>query len=328
MAVGSILRRSFLLFFLAFTGIGVIAETAHAAAITDYRPIFQPCRVESRSSVAIREFRRDGVELALIVDAATAVTRVVPRKAVAVTKEAAAGAYRDGLKKFSEGPHRLQNDGITHSEGAAEGVILTVDLCPSVRQFEQGLFEAAAQLSPGKPAPVAVAITGVWLERHPRELEWLLAQENAGRLAITWVNHSHNHPYQPGAPLDKTFLLTAGTDFDGEIFKVEKVLLERGLTPSVFFRFPGLVSDAKLVKRLGELGLIALGADAWLAKGEKPVPGSIILVHGNGNEPKGISLFRSLIDERKGRLNLVPLQAAISGGRVREARNSRPAEGS
>ena len=37
--------------------------------------------------------------------------------------------------------------------------------------------------------------------------------------------------------------------------------------------------------------LIPLGANAWIAKSQKPQNGSIILVHGNKNEPQGIKMF-------------------------------------
>ena len=37
--------------------------------------------------------------------------------------------------------------------------------------------------------------------------------------------------------------------------------------------------------------LVTLGADAWLAIGQKPGPGSIVLVHPNGNEPAGLKAF-------------------------------------
>ncbi len=40
--------------------------------------------------------------------------------------------------------------------------------------------------------------------------------------------------------------------------------------------------------------LIALGADAWLALGQRPRPGSVVLVHANGNEPFGLSQFQTL----------------------------------
>jgi hypothetical protein len=130
-----------------------------------------------------------------------------------------------------------------------------------------------------------------------------------GRLAITWVNHSYHHTYDPKEALGHNFLLTPGTDFAGEVLELEQLMLSRGLVPSPFFRFPGLVSDAATVKRLREFSLIPIGSDAWLAKGESPRPGSFILVHGNGNEPKGIKLLLPML--KSGELHLLPLPEAF-----------------
>ena len=88
--------------------------------------------------------------------------------------------------------------------------------------------------------------------------------------------------------LFRKLLLSAGTNPKVEILSTEKYLLEAGQNPGVFFRFPGLVSNKKLIKTLKSYGLIPLGADAWIAKGQAIRPGGIILVHGNGNEPDGI----------------------------------------
>jgi len=79
------------------------------------------------------------------------------------------------------------------------------------------------------------------------------------------------------------------------VLKTEAAMIENGLLPSVFFRFPGLVSDAALVRRVVSYGLIPVGSDAWLAKGQAPSSGSIVLVHGNGNEPIGIEKFLDLV---------------------------------
>ena len=54
----------------------------------------------------------------------------------------------------------------------------------------------------------------------------------------------------------------------------------------MFFRFPGLVSSDPLMQAVSQFHLITLGADAWLALGQKPGHGSIVLVHPNGNEPR------------------------------------------
>ena len=81
-----------------------------------------------------------------------------------------------------------------------------------------------------------------------------------------------------------SFMLTRGLDPDYEILETERLLIANGGTPSVFFRFPGLVSSSALMQAVRRHHLISIGADAWLAKGQKPGPGSIILVHPNGNE--------------------------------------------
>jgi hypothetical protein len=43
------------------------------------------------------------------------------------------------------------------------------------------------------------------------------------------------------------FLLMPGFDMQSEILDQERLLIANGETPSIFFRFPGLVSDAALM---------------------------------------------------------------------------------
>ena len=84
----------------------------------------------------------------------------------------------------------------------------------------------------------------------------------------------------------------------------EKKMLEAGLVPSVFFRFPGLISNPDIFYKITGYGLIPVGSDAWLGKDQWPKKGSIVLVHANGNEPIGISRFKELVEkERKNILN-------------------------
>ncbi len=42
--------------------------------------------------------------------------------------------------------------------------------------------------------------------------------------------------------------------------------------------------------------LSLIGAVLWLALGLRPRPGSIVLVHPNGNEPAGLRLFWRLLE--------------------------------
>ncbi len=108
----------------------------------------------------------------------------------------------------------------------------------------------------------------------------------------------------------RPFSLTKGVDLDAEILETERLMLMYGLTPSVFFRFPGLISDASLMQRLRERHLVALGADSWIALGPRPRAGSIMLVHPNGNEPVGLKIFARLLQEGKVPKPLRPIEDA------------------
>jgi len=189
-----------------------------------------------------------------------------------------------------------------------------VDMCPSSKPIERAFFQYLAELSrpSGRRTPVAISISGKWLMTHGDEFAWMVGLAREGRLAITWVNHSLTHPYYPKEPLNRNFLLAPGIDFDREVLETERLLLENGQVPAPFFRFPGLVADERLIKRLRELALIPVGSDAWLAKGELPHKGSIILVHGNGNEHSGIVMALRLFKERSdGDMKLLPLPDAF-----------------
>jgi len=304
-------KGGILLVLLLLFGFSAICQ---AAQITEYRVIRQPVTdAEHRLLVATRSFRADGVPHLLVVDPLTFQSYDLPASQVHAVRvsPAALGStpFLKAVERTTAPPYRLQNGGATRAGRAVEGVFLTVDLCPSRRPFERELFEAAAALGQGAPVPVAVSISGVWLEKHPAEVAYLKKEAQAGRLAITWVNHSFHHTYEPKVPLAENFLLTPGTDLTHEVLDLEQLLLSEGLVPSPFFRFPGLVSEGAAMKRLHELSLIPIGSDAWLAKGESPKNGSFILVHGNGNEPKGIKLLLPMLKSKE--LHLLPLPAAF-----------------
>lgn len=264
--------------------------------VSRYSPFFVAARDgKGEEFILIRSFYRDGSLRYLAVNPHTLATRLVAADGVSLLgppeHQLQDTPYLRGLARSAAPPFPLQNDGVTRADSTT-GAFLTVDLCPSGRPFEQELFSELARQSEEKgPVPLAVAISGRWLRSHQNEFRWLRQQETEGRLAITWVNHSLTHPYNPSLPLERNFLLSPGTDLEREILETERLLLEEGVVPSVFFRFPGLVSDRHAIEEATRLGLIVLGSDAWLAKGEQPRQGSFILVHGNGNEPGGVKRF-------------------------------------
>jgi len=276
------------------------AATPRSAQIGAYTAIFERCaRDDGDARLATRRWRAGGQSMLLLVDPQSLATQVAPAQCwrCAPTGDAEEAATRfaqavQGQGKTPETPKALENAGLVHGQGA--GVFVTGDLCPSRRPLDRGFLELLAKEGAG--TPVALAVSGLWLARHADDLDWLRRQADSGALTIAWVNHSYRHPYLRRLPDERTFLLTPGVDMDAEIFKTEKLLLENGLTPSVFFRFPGLVSDAALMEKLRARHLVALGADSWLALGPRPREGSIVLVHPNGNEPVGLAIFARLLE--------------------------------
>jgi hypothetical protein len=97
--------------------------------------------------------------------------------------------------------------------------------------------------------------------------------------------------------------------FTDDVLLLERMLLEKGQLPSVFFRFPALNSQKEDVLLLRDLGLIPVASDSWLAKGQKARSHSIILVHGNGNEHVGIDLATRYLAADAG-MKLLPLTDA------------------
>jgi hypothetical protein len=278
----------------------IAACTAHAE-VRDYRPVFQECRKADTMRLAIRRMEIDGAAMLLTVDPATLATGLERDQdwSCADTDDERQKDTRYIRAIRSSGVARpsavIVNGGLIH--GGTAGSFVTGDLCPSHRPLDRAFLEKLK--AAGSPVPVALAISGLWLTRHQADFQWLREQERAGALNITWVDHSYHHPYEPGRPLPENFLLTPGTDMQAEILDTERLLIANGETPSVFFRFPGLISNSATMQAAQADHLIVLGADAWLAKTQRAGPGGIILVHVNGNEPAGLEIFSTLLSAGK-----------------------------
>lgn len=274
------------------------------ARLGGYRPIFQSCRNEAgETRLAIRAMSVGDEALLLTVDPqklTTSLERAQCWRCADTDDESQRDTrYLEALRPpGGEGP--LVNAGLVHGAGA--GAFVTGDLCPSRLPLDRGFFERLAKLGQGAlgPTPVALAVSGLWLVHHRADFDWLKEMARTGALDIAWVNHSYHHTYAPGGPDARNYLLRPGTDMAAEILDTERLLIEQGVTPSVFFRFPGLVADATLLETARRHHLITLGADSWLALGPAPREGSIVLVHPNGNEPAGLRLFSRLLE--RGRL--------------------------
>jgi hypothetical protein len=293
----------------------IVAFAAHAggapqagqAQVREYRPVFEACARPGRTpQLAIRSMKINGIPTWLTVDPTTLSTQLDREQDWSCTdtndEQQKDTRYLRAVRASIAPPASavLPSDVIAYGgllRGPTPGSFITGDLCPSRRPLDRAFIETL--LSVQSPLPVALSISGLWLTHHRAEFEWLRDQERAGALQITWVDHSYHHPYVPGRALADNFLLMPGVDMRAEILDTERLVIADGETPSVFFRFPGLMANHALLQVTGEYHLIVLGAGAWLARSPRARPGDIILVHLNGNEPAGLRIFSTLLAKGK-----------------------------
>lgn len=304
--------RSLSILIALLAGSGFAQASVSTESIENYRVTFEKCYNGNQPwSFGLRRWSFGHREWILLVNPRSLRTQKVEPTSVRCQLLSLRSFLRDStryteqLKVQVNEDFKGENAGIHRPSRDSSGSFLTIDLCPSSKGFDQKFFEDLRDRL-GPVPQLNIAVSGKWIEHHSSEFDWLRENERGGRLRIEWFNHSYSHPYARGIPHTENFLLTPGVNFEQEILDNEKVLIANGITPTIFFRFPGLVANKQLMGRLTGLGLIAIGADAWIGKGESPREGSLILVHGNGNEPKGLSGFMNLLAQ--GRIAL-PLRS-------------------
>lgn len=286
-----------------------VSAQANYLKIVNYHVSYGWAKRFPQDWVVLRKFENAGRQYMLMVNPQTLETKVDEPKYYQIKNMTMAevrdmfkvSPYQKALAKAQKQSVSIQDAGIEMGMPKETGISLTADLCPSHRPLDKKIFtDLFTEFQKvEKPAPIALSITGIWMRQHPKDLDWLKMMERNHEIYITWVNHSFNHRVSRTAPLKQNFLLEPGTDISYEVLETEKAMLKNGLQPSVFFRFPGLVSDQQLVDKItGDFGLIPVGTDAWLAKGQQPQAGSIVLIHGNGNEPVGVADFINLLKSK------------------------------
>jgi hypothetical protein len=302
-----LLKRTF--FALLFSCLVMAAEgQENYLKITNYKVYYGWAKHFPQDWMIIREFENEGKGYFMLVNPQTLETKIDDISFYQVKPMTLAAArdffkntpYIKAISKAEKQSVNIQDAGIENGLPKESGISLTADLCPSHRPLDKIIFTDIFNefKKVEQPVPVALSITGVWMKQHPADLQWLKKMQQDHEIYITWINHSYNHRVSLSLPLKENFLLEPGTDINYEVLETEQAMLKNGLLPSVFFRFPGLVSDQQLVFKITDFGLIPIGTDAWLAKGQLPQAGSIVLIHGNGNEPVGIDDFIKLLKSK------------------------------
>ena len=302
--------RTGILIGILFIAIASCTNYINATALLNYRSFTAELYTSDKrlAVIALRKFSQNDKEYYLAVDPKTLQTEIIPGDKYLLIKMPfrEIRARNTNLNYFKAMHHAeknsrvFQNAGITHIPGRG-AVYLTADLCPAGRPLDRSLFTDLIREygTYHKPVPLSLSVTGRWMEDHPCDLKWIISLEKQKEISITWINHTNSHYYKKNLPLLKNFLLHEGSRIDDEILQLEARLIESGMLPSVFFRFPGLVSTKEVFLQVTDFGLIPVGSDAWLMKNQQPASGSIILVHANGNEPGGVQRLRALVQKKK-----------------------------
>lgn len=320
------MKVKWLFLFLLFAKSGILF--GQLASITRYK-VYNGYAVSARgdTTIILRSFSQNRSNLVLVLNPYSLQTYVVPLDSVKSVKEKrevladlfANTPYFRTIKVAEYTSEKVKNAGVRRFQRTASGVDLTIDLCPSMLPLDRDFFLALVKSLSAvqKPVPIAISVTGTWMKGHPSDFCWLLQQVKLGDIDITWINHSYSHRVDKDLPLSENFLLEKGTDISREILNTEITMLERGVIPSPFFRFPGLVSDKEVFEKVISFGLIPIGTDAWIAKKQYPKQGSIVLVHANGNEPLGLKKFQKLLETQRdsilaGKWMLFDLRESVS----------------
>ncbi|TWI99968.1 hypothetical protein JN11_02384 [Mucilaginibacter frigoritolerans] len=295
--------------FILLIGSTIIAKAqTNYLNISNYKVYYGWAHHFPQDWMIIRQFENSGKSYLFLVNPQTLETKIDEAgfyEVKSMTYAVARAYFRNtpyikAIDRAEKQSKNIQDAGIESGLPKETGISLTADLCPSHRPLDRVIFTDIYQQfqKVETPVPVALSITGVWMRQHQNDLQWLKQLQKEHEIYITWINHSYNHRVSAKLPLKENFLLEAGTDINYEVLETEKAMLKNGLLPSIFFRFPGLVSDQQLVYKITNFGLIPIGTDAWLAKGQASQPGSIVLIHANGNEPVGVNDFINLLKSK------------------------------
>ena len=279
--------------------------------INNYR-IISPllCLYEEHMYVVMRSFDVEEKDYFLLVDIENLNTRLARAQDCNPRRNDEEGRYFE-FREFADSKYykiinkyniiennNKDNQGLK-SIKKSEGVFISIDMCPSVNKIEKSLFIRLKEKSKLNKVHVSLAISGLWIVQNQEDFIWLQSLKS-DNFIITWVNHSFTHRYYKDIAMESNFLLLSDTVIQSEILDTERILVENGEIPSIFFRFPGLISDENFLVELKKYGLVQLGSAAWISKMKENdiiEKGDVILIHGNGNEErKALEVLYKFID--------------------------------
>ncbi|MVM37444.1 hypothetical protein GO730_07105 [Spirosoma sp. HMF3257] len=195
--------------FLVVFGLFVLSSLNSFGQLTDYR-VFFGLTNQQPEQVVLRQWQQNRQVRYLTLNPHTLETAVssLPPTAVrtvpwaSLLQQISQTPYARALQLEQQRDYNLQDAGIERADTTERGFSLTIDLCPSSKPLTRSVFEQLIRAFEveEKPIPVTITITGLWMESHQDDLAYLKSLVSRGDLAITWVNHSYHHRYNPACP--------------------------------------------------------------------------------------------------------------------------------
>ncbi len=166
-------------------------------------------------------------------------------------------------------------------------LILTTDLCPIRTNYNWDFFTEliSYQKKHNIHIPLVIFFTGRWIQSNPASFQ----QIRKSGLPFIAGNHTFSHHILK----DKYTV----AEFEKDVLKNETVLLEKGILPSPFFRFPGLKYQLPYLQALDRMSLLPVDVAIWM--GQKVIPDwGVILVHSNGVENVEVQRLKKYLKQQ------------------------------
>jgi len=271
--------------------------------------------------VATRTFEYDGTASRLLTNARTCICGIVDADVLqrnsktASRKQFVNTRFFKALAACRSGEAREMIDSQATER---ESICVVVDMCQSSVSWDPSIFHRLISIGreSGTPVRVTVAPAGRWIIGHFSAFTQLVAWHKTRMLDIEWANHTMNHSLNTDMNGIMQFLCSHESDLVQEALALEILLLEQGVCPSLWFRFPGNKCTMPLLCQLSQLSLIPLGITSWLERGDDIKFGSTVLIHANGNDGAGAKKLDDFLREKAGLLREGKMEICATSRRL------------
>lgn len=219
-----------------------------------------------------REFERNDEKLFLGADLDSLETTILRQEDISYFEDYAEEAKASKLYRLIHSKKPVKNF-------SGNGYTLMIEVSEKVNKkykFERDLFLFLSAQK--EPSHINVVVSNRWILEDKVGFKMIDSLIESKKLNVVWITKVLN-----------------SEKLENEILSTERLLLEQGQLPSIFFKVESDWNQI-MAKKLQSFSLIPIEASSVLSKGGKIKKGSMVLVKGDGTESKYIKM---IINERK-----------------------------